>query len=167
MYQMLQSLLPEFTIELVTIDNLSDYESVFYNNKEYYCLTDGHPATREICEDTICGFSSYNIHSIGISRNGQAISFLSILDGYPDADTLYIGLLLVDERYKRQSVGTSIIEALFTIAANLKFKNLQLSVQENNISGLHFWKKMGFYEIDRCTCDGFDNLSMKSDVGSC
>lgn len=51
MDQMLQSLLPEFTIETVTIGNLSDYESVFYNNKEYYCLTDGHPATREICEE--------------------------------------------------------------------------------------------------------------------
>lgn len=51
MYQKLQALLPEFTIEPVTIDNLSDYESVFYNNKEYYCLTDGYPATREICEE--------------------------------------------------------------------------------------------------------------------
>lgn len=51
MYQMLKALLPEFTIEPVTIDNLSDYESVFYNKKEYYCLTDGHPATREICEE--------------------------------------------------------------------------------------------------------------------
>ena len=121
---MLQCFLPEFMIEPVTVDNLSDYESVFYNNKEYYCLTDGHSATREICEDTICGCSSYNVHSIGISWNGQAISFLSILDGYPDVDTLYIGLLLVDERFKRQSVGTSIMKAIFITAANLKFKNL-------------------------------------------
>lgn len=142
MYQKLQYLLPEFKIEPVTMDNLSTYETVFYNNKEYYCLTDGHPATRELCEDTICGFSSYNVYSIGISRNEQGISFLSILDGYPDADTLYIGLLLVDGRFKRKSIGTSIIKALFTIATDLKYKDLRLSVQENNISGLNFWKKM-------------------------
>jgi len=164
MYQKLQALLPEFTIESVTMENLSTYETVFYSNEEYYCLTDGHPATRELCEETICGFSSYNVHSVGISRNGQAISFLSILDGYPDADTLYIGLLLVEERFKRKSIGTLIMMALFTVAADLKFKNLRLSVQENNIRGLKFWKKMGFYEIDRCTCDGFDNLSMKYDI---
>jgi len=54
---------------------------------------------------------------------------------------------------------------LFAIAADMNFKNLKLSVQENNISGLNFWAKMGFYEIDRCTCDGFDNLSMKYDIG--
>ncbi|MBQ8508555.1 MAG: GNAT family N-acetyltransferase [Clostridia bacterium] len=164
MYRKLQSLLPEFTIEPVTMNNLSAYESVFYNNREYYCLTDGHPATRDICEDTICGDALYHVHSIGISQNGQAVSFISVLDGYPDANTLYIGLLLVDERFKRQSIGTSIVKALFTAAADLKFKNVRLSVQENNIGGLNFWIKLGFYEIDRCACDGFDNLSMKYDI---
>lgn len=164
MHQKLQDLLPEFVVEPVTMDNLSTYEPIFYSNEEYYYITDGQPATRELCEDTICGFSSNNLHSVGIDQNGQAISFLSILDGYPDSDTLYIGLLLVDERFQRKSIGTSIMNALLTVAADLKFKNLRLSVQENNISGLNFWKKMGFYEIDRCTCDGFDNLSMKCDI---
>ena len=56
------------------------------------------------------------------------------------------------------------LQALLQIAMDLQFKNLQLSVQENNISGLSFWKKMGFYEIDRCPCNGFDNLSMKYDL---
>lgn len=164
MYQKLQALLPEFMIEPVTMANLSTYEPVFYSNEEYYCLTDGHLATREICEDTISGFPPYKVYSVGVSQNGHAISFLSILDGYPDVDTLYIGLFLVDERFKRKFIGTSIMRALFTVAVDLKFKNLRLSVQENNISGLNFWKKMGFYEIDRCTCDGFDNLSMKYEI---
>lgn len=127
-------------------------------------MTDGHPATREICEETICGFTSYNVFNIGVSQNGQALSFISLLDGYPDPDTLYIGLMLVDEKFKRQSVGTSIVKALVTIASTLQLKYLRLSVQENNICGLNFWNKMGFYEIDRCTCDGFDNLSMKYDI---
>lgn len=80
MYEKLQTLLPKYTIEPVTMESLSTYESVFYNNKEYYCLTDGHPATRDICEDTIRGFAPYKTHSIGISQNGQAISFISILE---------------------------------------------------------------------------------------
>lgn len=63
------------------------------------------------------------------------------------------------------SIGTLIIKALFSVASDLKFNNLQLSVQENNVSGLAFWKKLGFYEIERCTCNGFDNLSMKYDIG--
>ncbi len=164
MYEKLQALLPKFVIEPVTMDNLSTYEPIFYSNVEYYYLTDGHQATRELCEETICEYPPYKVYSIGVSQDGQAISFLSVLEGYPDTDTLYVGLLLVDEKFKRNSIGTSIIKALFTIAADMNFKNLRLSVQENNIIGLKFWKKMGFYEIDRCTCNGFDNLSMKYDI---
>lgn len=164
MYKKLQALLPNFIIEPVTIDNLSTYEPIFYSNDEYYYLTDGHRATRELCEDTLCDYPPYKVYSVGVSQNGQAISFLSILEGYPDADTLYIGLLLVDGKFKRKSIGSTIMTVLFTIAADMNFKTLKLSVQENNISGLNFWKKMGFYEIDHCTCDGFDNLSMKYDI---
>lgn len=164
MYKKLQALLPDFIIEPVTIDNLSTYEPIFYSNDEYYYLTDGHRATRELCEDTLCDYPPYKGYSIGVSQNGQAMAFLSVLEGYPDADTLYIGLLLVDEKFKRKSIGTTIMKALCTIAADIDVKNLKLSVQENNISGLNFWIKMGFYEIDRCTCDGFDNLSMKRDI---
>jgi len=164
MYQKLQALLPEFVIEPVTLDNLSTYEPIFFSNDDYFYLTDGHRATRELCEETISDFPPYNVYKIGVSQNGQAVSFLSILEKYPDADTLYIGLLLVDETLHRKSIGTSIMKALFTIAADQNFKSLRLSVQENNTSGLHFWKKMGFSEIDRCACDGFDNLSMKYDI---
>ncbi len=164
MYKKLQALLPNFIIEPVTIDNLSTYEPIFYSNDEYYYLTDGHRATRELCEDTLCDYPPYKVYSVGVSQNGQAISFLSILEGYPDADTLYIGLLVADGKFKRKSIGSTIMTVLFTIAADMNFKTLKLSVQENNISGLNFWKKMGFYEIDRCTCDGFDNLSMKYDI---
>ena len=164
MYLKLQERLSEFTVEPVTMENLSFYEGVFYSNEEYYLLTDGSPATRETCEDTIDNFPPYQVYSVGVSRQEESVAFLSILDGYPDVETLYIGLLLVDEKYKRKSVGTLITKAILAIASELGFKNLKLSVQDNNLSGLNFWRKMGFYEKDRCACDGFDNLSMQYDI---
>ena len=50
MHQKLQDLLPEFVVEPVTMDNLSTYEPIFYSNEEYYYITDGQPATRELSE---------------------------------------------------------------------------------------------------------------------
>ncbi len=164
MYQKLQALLPEFLIERVTIDNLSAYESVFYNNKEYYRLTNGKPATREICEDTIDDFPPYNVCSIGVSQNGQSLAFLSILEGYPFPQTLYIGLLLVDDRFQKRSIGSKILTSLLKMATDMHYENLKLSVQENNTSGLNFWRKHGFYEVNRSACNGFDNLSMQIDL---
>lgn len=100
-----------------------------------YILTDGRPATRKDCEDTICSFTSENVHSIDVSQNGKAISFMSILEGYS-----------------------------LSAADDLRFQNLCLSVQSNNISGPAFWRKLRFYEVSRCACNGFDNLSMKYDI---
>lgn len=40
-YLNLKPRLPEFNIELVTLDNLKNYENVFYCNREYYLITDG------------------------------------------------------------------------------------------------------------------------------
>lgn len=164
MYFKLQERLPEFAVTRVTMENLSFYESIFFSNEEYYRLTDGNPATRKTCEDTIDSFPPHQVYSIGISRQEEAVAFLSILNGYPDVETLYIGLLLVDEKYKRKSVGTLITKAILTTASELGFKKLKLSVQENNLSGLKFWRKIGFYEKDRCACGGFDNMSMQYDI---
>ena len=163
-YRKLQAILPKYTFETVTVKNLSPYENIFYSNKEYYELTDGRSATRKDCEDTICLFASENTHSIGVSQNGKALAFMSILEKYPDAETLYVGLLLVDKKSQQQSVGTMLMKALFSVAEDSGFQNLRLSVQSNNVNGLAFWKKLGFYEISRCVGSEFDNLSMRYDI---
>ena len=80
MYFKLQERLPEFTVTRVTMENLSFYESIFFSNEEYYRLTDGNPATRKTCEDTIDSFPPHQVYSIGISRQEEAVAFLSILN---------------------------------------------------------------------------------------
>ena len=165
MIQKLQSYLSEHTIESVSLSNIDRYESVFYSNDEYYRLTDGHPATRKDCVDTIeYGADDPSIYNIGVSKNGEPVAFLSVITGYPQMTTLYIGLLLIHKKFKRQSVGTKIIRALHTVAHQLNFSDMQLSVQDNNIEGCSFWKHIGFCETAVCPCDGFNNLSMRCEI---
>lgn len=165
MIQKLQSYLSEYTVEIVSLSNINRYESVFYSNEEYYRLTDGHPATRKECVDTVeYGAVDSSIYNIGVSKNGEPVAFLSVITGYPQTTTLYIGLLLIHEHFKRQSIGTKIISALHKIAHQLNFSDMQLSVQDNNIAGYSFWKKVGFYEIASSNCNSFNNLSMKYDI---
>lgn len=164
MHEKLQNLLPKYTVEPVTSVNLSEYEPVFYSNTEYYYLTDGRPATRKDIEDTVSMFASEDVHNIGVSESRSPAAFLNILEGYPARETLYVGLFLVNREFQRKSVGTTVMTALICAARDFNFKNLCLSVQSNNIGGLAFWKKLGFYETSSCACEGFDNLSMKYDL---
>lgn len=98
---------------------------------------------------------------IGFSLNGEAIALLSIFEGYPEADTLYIGLFLMNEKFKRKLIGTKIINSIIDESFNAKYNTIKLSVQDNNISRCSFWRKLGFKVTQKCDCDNFCNLSME------
>lgn len=164
LYEQLKKGLSEFAIEQVTLENLKKYENIFYSNKEYYMITDGHPATEQDCIETIeyvDNFPSGMCHLFGFSKDQQAVAFLSLLEGYPESETLYIGLFLIDKRFQKKSIGTRIVNAVIDEAIHSGYTALKLSVQENNISGYPFWKKMGFEAVNKTQCDGFYNISME------
>lgn len=164
LYLKVKRRLTDFEVELVTLNNLNDYENIFYCNEEYYLITDGRPATKQDCIETIeygIDFPKDTYYCIGFSLNGEAVALLSVLEGYPKADTLYIGLFLMNEKYKRKSIGTKIISTVINEAFNAKFISVKLSVQDNNIGGYYFWRKFGFKVTNKCNCDDFYNLSME------
>ena len=164
LYLKLKSRLHEFNIKPVTLDNLNHYENILYCNQEYFLITDGHIATRQDCIETIeygKNFPEDMCYCIGFSLNGEAVALLSFFEGYPEADTLYIGLFLMNERFKRKSIGTKIISSLIEESFNAQYNKVKLSVQDNNISGYSFWCKLGFKVTQKCDCDNFCNLSME------
>lgn len=164
LYLKLKPRLPEFNIELVTLNRLNYYEDIFYCNQEYFLITDGRLATRQDCIETIeygKNFPEDMYYCIGFSLNGEAIALLSIFEGYPEADTLYIGLFLMNEKFKRKLIGTKIINSIIDESFNAKYNTIKLSVQDNNISRCSFWRKLGFKVTQKCDCDNFCNLSME------
>ena len=162
LFERIQSALPEFTLEIVTSDNMRKYQDVFYSNDEYYLLTQGRSAAENDIIKTIeygKDFDAVTVHSWGFSTNNEAIALLSILENYPDHDTLYIGLFLVDQKHKRKHIGSRIIEAVRDCAFEMDFKSFKLSVLQDNVSGVKFWKSLGFREAGGTNRDG--NLSME------
>ena len=160
LYLKLKPRLPEFNIELVTLNRLNYYEDIFYCNQEYFLITDGRLVTRQDCIETIeygKNFPEDMYYSIGFSLNGEVIALLSIFEGY----TLYIGLFLMNEKFKRKLIGTKIISSIIDESFNAKYNTIKLSVQDNNISRCSFWRKLGFKVTQKCDCDNFCNLSME------
>ena len=157
--------LNEYAIEPITINNLDKYEDVFYCNEEYYIITNGHPATRTDCIETIeysiDDISKNNIHNIGFCKNNEAVACLFLIEGYPCADILWLGLFLVHNKYKRKHIGSKCIKALIDSLKETSIKCIRLSVQDNNISGLSFWKHLGFSIIAEAKCENFKNLTME------
>ncbi len=165
LYDKMQLRLPEFVIEQITVDNLEKYEEIFYSNNEYYTLTDGQPATKQTCVETVeyCpnNFPKEKTNNIGVLYDSKPVCCLFALCGYPDEQTFYIGLFLMSEEFKKHGIGTKVIKALFDSFSNTVIKKFCLSVQDNNISGCAFWKHLGFEVVNQNICNGFINLSMQ------
>ncbi len=160
----LKTRLPQLETERVTKENISKYENIFYSNKDYYLITEGRPAVFMDCVETVEfteSFLSAASYCIGFSKNNTALAFLSMFLGYPEEKTLYIGLFLVDKSFQRNSVGTDIISAVIDAGVDSGYTTVKLSVQDNNISGFPFWKKMGFNCVNKTQCEGFCNISME------
>lgn len=158
----------DLLFESVTQVNIEKYEHIFYCNKEYYLITEGRQATKKDCIDTInyCpnNFSRNKVLNVGGTYKGEPVAFLSILESYPEDDVLWIGLFLMDEKYKRKAIGTKIINALITATEQSSISKLRLSVQDNNIAGVKFWGKVGFKTISQCDCGHYNNLTMEYNV---
>lgn len=154
-----------YAIEPITTNNLGKYEDIFYCNEEYYIITDGHPATKADCIETIeysiDGISKNNIHNIGFCNNNEAVACLFLIEGYPCADILWLGLFLVHNKCKRNHIGSNCIKALIDSLKESPIKRIRLSVQDNNISGFSFWKHLGFSVIAESECENFKNLTME------
>ncbi len=164
LFNNLQNSFPDFIIEQVTLENLIKYENIFYSNEEYYMITDGRPATKQDCVDTIeysKNYPSGMSYCLGFLKGQQPIAFMSLLEGYPEASTLYAGLFLIDSRFQKKSIGTKIMNTLIKYAFSEGYASIKLSVQDNNVSGYTFWKKLGFKAVKKTKCDGFNNISME------
>lgn len=100
-------------------------------------------------------------HCLGFSKEQQPVAFLSLLEGYPEPATLYVGLFLIDKRFQKKSIGTRIMNTVIDDAFSAGYTSIKLSVQDNNVSGYPFWKKLGFKAVKKTKCDGFYNISME------
>ena len=154
-----------YTIEAITLSNVDKYEEVFYCNEEYYMLTDGRTSTKSDCietiEYTIDGIEKRNIHNIGFCDGENPVACMFLIEGYPEEDILWLGLFLVHNKYKRKRIGTKFVKALIDSLKETSIRYIRLSVQDNNVSGLLFWKNIGFSVIEKTDCGIYNNLTME------
>ncbi len=80
-------------------------------------------------------FQNYEKTPIGVA---------DLVIGYPNDETAFLGLLLLDENYQKRHLGTDCFSLLLNFINSFnQIKCIQIGVVENNpVEG--FWKKMGF-----------------------
>ena len=81
--------------------------------------------------------------------NETPIAVLDYALGYPDDQTVFIGLLIVDKIFRGQGLGHKIVAEQLDHFRSIGMRKVRIAVLDNNPAGLAFWQGLGFEIIEK------------------
>lgn len=121
-------------IEKMTIEHLDDVCKI-----EKECFA--HPWSRESLESLLSNDTSLFFSA---TENGGVIGYIGMS---AVIDEGYIFNVAVSENYRRQGVGSALINELITYAKKNNFCFLTLEVRESNRNARSLYSKFGFIKV--------------------
>lgn len=95
----------------------------------------------------------------GVFRGPTMVGCVDLIRGYPDVQTAYLGLILIDERYQGRGVGKAVYRLIEAqVRAWPECHWLRLGVVRSNIAVLPFWQRLGFVETGELKPYRFRNM---------
>lgn len=163
--------LPGWTGERICEENLQVALRVLESNRDgyYTYIQEEWPTEENLREDITAlppGRSLSDKTFALLYREGVPAAVVDYVEGYPDEETGYVGLFLLDRSLHRQGVGTRLLAALEQAAVQTGKSRLELGCYETNGPGLSFWCKQGFTELrrkNRTGADGQDRILLSLD----
>jgi len=136
-----------YTVRLMTEEDIEDIYTVCKQNRIYYDYMKLEPTIETIKQDmTILppGKTKEDKFFIGFFEKDQLIAIMDLITGYPNNNTAFIGLFMMNKNYQGIGIGSNIIEEVLYF---LKFKGysyVRLGYIKGNLQSKAFWTKNKF-----------------------
>ena len=143
-------------IKLISVDNNKLKEEVLdiYIGNDYYFnkilnipqnITNVEQDITNIPDGVQKSQKNYRL----VSFNDEILGAVDYITGYPEKNTIFIGLLIIKNNKHRQGFGEKIFNYLEDLFKSEGFLKIRLGVIADNEIGFSFWKKQNFKEIER------------------
>lgn len=143
-------------IKLISVDNDKLKEKVLdiYTGNDYYFnkilnipqnITNVEQDITNIPDGVQKSQKNYRL----VSFNDEILGAVDYITGYPEKNTVFIGLLIIKNNKHRQGFGGKIFNYLEDLFKSEGFLKVRLGVIADNEIGFSFWKKQNFKEIER------------------
>jgi ribosomal protein S18 acetylase RimI-like enzyme len=149
-------------------DELAALQRIFESNEEFALRVTGHPPGPADAQSTLMfvpeGKAPEDKAPFGVWDGDELVGLLDLLLRYPDDETIYIGLLLIDRDRQGQGVGAAAYQALERdlLPGWPWARRLRLSVVRANDQVLGFWRRLGFTETGEVRPWRYDKLESES-----
>ena len=149
------------TMNLADMSDLPELEKIEKECDKYFLFDPkcekNHSCTIKECltvGDIPLNGKKENYYFYSIRKDDVFIGFLAYYLEYQQKDTAYISVVYVKETYRKNGVGTEIIEELIRKFKTVHIKKIRLHVSLRNATAIRFWVKNGFNHIIDVECNG-------------
>lgn len=151
-----------YRVRFLGANDIEEIERLCLSNPQYYRYHSIELNRELILEDmTILpdGKTAEDKYFVGYyDEHRTLIAVLDLIDGYPAADTVYIGLFMVDAKVSKKGVGTAVICELCDSLAQIGFHSVRLAYGSQNPQSTRFWQKNGFAPVKQANHKKYGRL---------
>lgn len=136
-----------YTIRRLTNADVSMLYAWMLCNDQYFRYCGGGTTPEHVRQDlTLCppGTAPAQKHYVGFFDADTLVAVMDLIDGYPDADTAFIGFFMVNKDLQGQGTGTAIVRDVLAALRALGYTAVRLGIDKENPQSNHFWCKNGF-----------------------
>lgn len=123
-------------------------KEIFGQSKDYLQLEGKEVDIKESARnffDTLPPGKSYaEKFNFGIYEGSQLVGLLDFIQGYPERETDFVGLLLLLPSARQKGVGSQVQKKIVKLAKNHGAKKIRLAVLRNNPQAIKFWISKGY-----------------------
>ncbi|KRN25923.1 GNAT family N-acetyltransferase [Lacticaseibacillus camelliae] len=124
---------------------------IYQSNPSYFTLTGQKAPTlqmvREDAEAYPADVSETQKHYGLLLINSTPVGVMDRLNGYPEPQTVYIGLLMIDAAHQRQGLGRRAVDGFAKQFQRQGYGRMRVAVHTANPAALQFWQQVGFKPV--------------------
>lgn len=136
-----------YTIRRLTDADVPMLYAWMLRNDQYFRYCGGSTTPERVRQDlTLCppGTTPAQKHYAGFFDADTLVAVMDLIDGYPDADTAFIGFFMMNKDLQGQGTGTAIVREVLAALRALGYTAVRLGIDKENPQSNHFWRKNGF-----------------------
>ena len=153
----LSKLSTRYRVRRMTDSDADDILALCLQNTQYYQFCLRQPSRALILEDlhmTPPDTSADAKYYVGFYDGDTLMAVMDLIEGYPDADSAFIGFFMMNRQFQGKQIGTGIVQAVCQYLKESGVKSVLLGIDRENPQSTHFWKKNGFRVIREVVQEG-------------
>ena len=148
--QNISHLSTKYKIKKMGEEDVSGILKLENSNPLYFLYCPPKPCRETVLNDLKAlpeGKSHEDKFYIGFFENDCLIAIMDFILSFPEKDTIFIGLFMMDSKESGKGKGSAIITEALTAWKSEGYKKVRLAYMKGNMQSRNFWRKCGFTEI--------------------